>query len=196
MERRTGAEARQRILDAAIAEYTQYGMDGARIDRIARTAGASKERLYAYFRDKQGLFEEAIRDATERSSMAVGMEGEDLVGYAGRMAAHFFDHPGDLRLLSWLRLLEEGERVLKVDAVAAEHERKLAAIRRAQAKGTIDPAWDPDELTQIVIAVATYWARASGTGGLSRQHCVTVVEDAVRRLVAPRPAPEAGQTSQ
>ena len=195
MERRTGAEARQRILDAAIAEYTQYGMDGARIDRIARTAGASKERLYAYFRDKQGLFEEAIRDATERSSMAVGMEGEDLVGYAGRMAAHFFDHPGDLRLLSWIRLQEEGERVLKVDAVAAEHERKLAAIRRAQAKGTIDPAWDPDELTQIVIAVATYWARASGTGGLSRQHCVTVVEDAVRRLVAPRPAPEAGQTS-
>ena len=196
MERRTGAEARQRILDAAIAEYTQYGMDGARIDRIARTAGASKERLYAYFGDKQSLFEEAIRDATERSSMAVGMEGEDLVGYAGRMAAHFFDHPGDLRLLSWIRLQEEGERVLKVDAVAAEHERKLAAIRRAQAKGTIDPAWDPDELTQIVIAVATYWARASGTGGLSRQHCVTVVEDAVRRLVAPRPAPEAGQTSQ
>jgi AcrR family transcriptional regulator len=195
MERRTGAEARQRILDAAIAEYTQYGMDGARIDRIARTAGASKERLYAYFGDKQSLFEEAIRDATERSSMAVGMEGEDLVGYAGRMAAHFFDHPGDLRLLSWIRLQEEGERVLKVDAVAAEHERKLAAIRRAQAKGTIDPAWDPDELTQIVIAVATYWARASGTGGLSRQHCVTVVEDAVRRLVAPRPAPEAGQTS-
>ena len=185
MERRTGAEARQRILDAAIAEYTQYGMDGARIDRIARTAGASKERLYAYFRDKQGLFEEAIRDATERSSMAVGMEGEDLAGYAGRMAGHFFDHPDDLRLLSWMRLQEECERVLQVDAVAAEHERKLAAIRLAQEAGTIDPTWDPEELTQIVISVATYWARASGTGGLSRQHCVSVVEDAVRRLVAP-----------
>ena len=189
MERRTGAEARQRILDAAIAEYARYGVDGARVDRIARTAGASKERLYAYFGDKHGLFEEAIRDATERSSMAVGMEGEDLVGYAGRLAGHFFDHPDDLRMLSWMRLQEAGEHVLQVDAVAAEHERKLAAIRRAQEKGDIDPAWDPEELTQVVIAVTTYWARASGTGGLSRQHCVTVVVDAVRRLVAPRPAP-------
>jgi AcrR family transcriptional regulator len=191
MERRTGEEARRRILDAAMAEYTQYGMDGARIDRIARTAGASKERLYAYFGDKQRLFEEAIRAATERGSMAVGMEGEDLVGYAGQMAGYFFDHPDDLRMLSWMRLQEAGERVLQVDAVDAEHQRKLAAIRRAQAAGTIDPAWDPDELARIVVSVATYWARASGTGGLSRQHCVTVVEDAVRRLTAPRPEPAA-----
>lgn len=189
MQRRTGAEARRRLLDAAIEEFTRYGLDGARIDRIARTAGASKERLYAYFGDKQRLFEEAIRDATERSSMAVGIEGDDLVAYAGRMAGHFFDQPDDLRMLSWMRLQEECESVLRVDAVAAEHERKLAAIRRAQAKGVIDPVWDPDELVQLVLAIATYWARASGTGGLSRDHCVTVVEDAVSRLVAPRATP-------
>jgi AcrR family transcriptional regulator len=185
VERRTGAEARQRILDAAIDEFTRYGLDGARIDRIARTAGASKERLYAYFGDKQRLFDEAIRNATARSSMAVGMDDGDLVAYAGAMTRHFFDNPGDLRMMSWMRLQEESESVLRVDAVAAEHERKLAGIRRAQEAGAIDPVWDPEELTQLVLAVATYWARASGTEGLSREHCVSVVEDAVRRLITP-----------
>lgn len=192
MRRRTGAEARQRILDAAVDEFVRYGVDGARIDRIARVAGASKERLYAYFGDKQGLFDEAMRNAAERNSLAVGMEGADLVAYAGRLARHFFDNPDDLRMLSWMRLQPECERVLRVDAVARQHEEKLTAIRRAQAEGAIDPAWDPEELVQLVLAVATYWARASGTTGLSADHCVAVVEDAVRRLVAPLSPDQAG----
>ncbi|MFD5430494.1 TetR/AcrR family transcriptional regulator, partial [Streptomyces sp. NPDC127084] len=58
--RRTGAEARERILEAAMDEFALRGVDGARIDRIAKNAGASKERLYVYFGDKQTLFDEAI----------------------------------------------------------------------------------------------------------------------------------------
>jgi AcrR family transcriptional regulator len=167
-------------------EFTRHGADGARIDRIARKAGASKERLYAYFGDKQGLFDEAVRDAVERSSMAVGIEADDLVSYAGRMAEHFFQNPDDLRMMSWMRLEEQCERVLAIDTVLASHEQKLAAVRRAQATGTVDAAWDPEELLQLVVAIATYWARASGTDGLSEERCVAVVQDAVRRLVTPR----------
>ena len=184
--RRTGAEARQRILDAAIDEFVRHGADGSRIDRIAQTAGASKERLYAYFGGKQGLFDEAVRNAAERSLMAVGIDDDDLVAYAGRLARFFFLRPDDVRMLAWMRLEEQCERVLSLGAVVAHHEQKVAAVRRAQAAGTIDAAWDPDELLQLVLATATYWTRASGTAGLSEQHCVAVAQDAVRRLIAPR----------
>jgi AcrR family transcriptional regulator len=47
---------RRRILDAATAEFARYGLGGARIDRIARRAGANKRMLYYYFGDKDGLF--------------------------------------------------------------------------------------------------------------------------------------------
>ena len=184
--RRTGAEARQRILDAAIDEFARHGADGSRIDRIAQTAGASKERLYAYFGDKQGLFDEAVRNAAERSLVAVGIDDDDLVAYAGRLARFLFQRPVDVRILSWMRLEEQCERVEGFDAVVAHHDQKVEAIRRAQAAGTVDTAWDPDELLQLVLAAATYWVRASGTGGLSEEHCVSVAEDAVRRLIAPR----------
>ncbi len=54
------------ILAAARAEFAQYGLAGARIDRIARTAQAGKERIYAHFRDKETLFREVLAaDSTE-----------------------------------------------------------------------------------------------------------------------------------
>ena len=42
---------RQKILDAALAEFASYGLGGARVDRIAQRAGANKRMLYYYFGD-------------------------------------------------------------------------------------------------------------------------------------------------
>ena len=57
---RTRTELRGEILAAARAEFAQYGLAGARIDRIARAANASKERLYAHFGDKETLFRDVV----------------------------------------------------------------------------------------------------------------------------------------
>lgn len=37
-----------------MAEFAECGVDGARINRIAERARASKERIYAWFGDKEG----------------------------------------------------------------------------------------------------------------------------------------------
>ena len=61
---RTTTELRDEILAAARAEFARCGLAGARIDRIAKSAKASKERLYAHFSDKEALFREvALADA-------------------------------------------------------------------------------------------------------------------------------------
>jgi AcrR family transcriptional regulator len=51
---------RRRILDAAIAEFTAKGLDGARVDEIAARAGANKRMLYAYFGAKEELWLAAL----------------------------------------------------------------------------------------------------------------------------------------
>ncbi|MGX9902297.1 TetR family transcriptional regulator [Arthrobacter sp. SA17] len=37
------------LLQAATAEFSEKGLAGARIDRIAAAAGINKERIYQYF---------------------------------------------------------------------------------------------------------------------------------------------------
>jgi AcrR family transcriptional regulator len=38
-----------KFLDPAFAEFVEHGLAGARVDRIATTAGANKQAIYAYF---------------------------------------------------------------------------------------------------------------------------------------------------
>jgi AcrR family transcriptional regulator len=47
---------RQRILDAALAEFAEKGLAGARVDEIAARAGANKRMLYAHFGSKEELW--------------------------------------------------------------------------------------------------------------------------------------------
>jgi AcrR family transcriptional regulator len=49
------------ILDAAMAVLVEKGWKGASMVAIARRANASKETLYAWFGNRQGLFEALIR---------------------------------------------------------------------------------------------------------------------------------------
>jgi hypothetical protein len=49
-------QVRDRIVAAATAEFSRYGIAGARIDRIAKAARTSKERVYAYFSSKEDLY--------------------------------------------------------------------------------------------------------------------------------------------
>ena len=53
-------ETRQEILDAAIQEFAQEGVAGARTDSIAAAAGVNKALLYYYFGDKDALYAAAL----------------------------------------------------------------------------------------------------------------------------------------
>ena len=54
-------ETRRRLLEAAITEFSCYGIAGARVDRIASTAKANKQAIYAYFGSKEALFRRGFR---------------------------------------------------------------------------------------------------------------------------------------
>ncbi|HXZ78938.1 MAG TPA: TetR/AcrR family transcriptional regulator [Terriglobales bacterium] len=49
-------KTRAAILKAAIREFSEHGVAGARTDEIARAAGVNKALLYYYFHDKEALY--------------------------------------------------------------------------------------------------------------------------------------------
>jgi len=63
---RDAGASRARILDAATAEFAAYGLGGARVDRIAASAGANKRMLYYYFGNKESLFRAVLEAVYEK----------------------------------------------------------------------------------------------------------------------------------
>jgi TetR/AcrR family transcriptional regulator len=81
-------QSRSRILDAAIQEFSENGLAGARTEQIAEAAGVNKALLYYYFQSKEGLYNAALEGVAQRvvaSSLAV----MDLDCTAGERLVHF-----------------------------------------------------------------------------------------------------------
>ena len=87
-------EARQRILDAALHEFSAHGMAGARTEQIAAAAGVNKALLYYYFESKEKLYLAALEMVAGRvrdRSMAVFLREGSAGERALRAALDHFD---------------------------------------------------------------------------------------------------------
>ena len=52
---------KEKILEAALHEFSVHGVAGAWVDEIARSAGVNKAMIYYHFESKQALFHELFR---------------------------------------------------------------------------------------------------------------------------------------
>ena len=59
--RRLPEERPEQILTAALVEFGERGLAGARLEDIAKRAGLSKGTIYLYFPNKEALFREMVR---------------------------------------------------------------------------------------------------------------------------------------
>lgn len=76
-ERRGDTETRERILDAAIACFTQFGNDKTTLNDVARVAGLSRQTIYRYFPDRAALLEEVDAQEARRLFDDVERMGAD-----------------------------------------------------------------------------------------------------------------------
>ena len=135
-------------------------MAGARVDRIASAASASKERLYSYFGDKRTLFV-AVLDAHMTEVMqTMAPDADDLPGFVGRIFDFAQEHPEHFRMMDWARLGGDFDLVPAVPS--SVRERDTAAIVEAQSRGIVDPDWDPMELFTLLFTLATTSVRLAG----------------------------------
>jgi AcrR family transcriptional regulator len=152
-----GTATVRRILDAAVSEFAERGIAGARIQRITEAAHTNNAQLYGYFGSKDGLFDAVVADYSGRLMSAVPLDADDLAGWAVRIYDENLRHPDLVRLVAWLRLERRPDGRL---SSGVNDEPKLAAIAQAQAAGRVRPG-DPFDLMTLVIAMAFAWSPTS-----------------------------------
>ncbi len=148
-------ETRRRLLEAAITEFSSYGIAGARVDRIASAAKANKQAIYAYFGSKEALFGAAFEDRIRDFHASVDFDEYDLAEYAGRMFDKFEDAPETLRLTLWYQLERADGRPLEV--ILESNEDKIRRIAAAQQEGKVSSRYSPLALLGLARSTAMVW---------------------------------------
>ncbi|GAA2468796.1 TetR family transcriptional regulator [Winogradskya humida] len=183
--RQRDAEAtKARLLQAATDEFATHGIAGARIDRIAAAAKANKALVYAYFGNKEALFETVLDTHVGRLLAEVPFTADDLPGYAGRLFDYLLAHPHQLRLATWHRL-EVGAGKRNPAELNDSLEHNAGLIGAAQDRGSVPTTFNPADLLVFTLALSSAWMPGSPTAmprAVLDGHRTAVIE-AVRRLV-------------
>ncbi|WP_127502305.1 TetR family transcriptional regulator [Actinoplanes solisilvae] len=186
--RAAGEATRQRILAEAKKEFAEHGLAGARINRIATNAQASKERLYAYFATKEELFDAVCVEVIQSTADAVRFSATDVPGFAGRLFDHYVAEPDTVRLYDRISLDGSGDFRLHAARV---YQDKVEDLQRAQKAADIDQSWDPTILLSMLLGIVrlmTTERRLPGSTSEARpnrQELRAAVVRAAEKLVQP-----------
>jgi AcrR family transcriptional regulator len=154
---RNAEATRERILGAALAEFSAHGIAGARVDRIAHAAGCNKNLIYIYFEDKETLFTTVLHKHLTRIHEEQPFTPDDLPGYAGKVFDWSMANPDLMRLMAWSTLEQKAKgQAGRVGAFEA----KVRALTEAQNAGQVGTAFPPGFLVIAVMSLATAWSVA------------------------------------
>ncbi len=127
---------KQALLRAARDEFAEYGLAGARVDRIAEAAGVNKERIYGLFGSKDKLFDVILIDTMREFMDVVQLLAETDPGeYVGKLFDYHRENPQLLRLLLW-EGLHRGTDAHDIDGWRAQH--YLHKFARAREQFDVD----------------------------------------------------------
>jgi AcrR family transcriptional regulator len=161
------AATRQRILDAAAAEFAAKGLAGARVDEIAARAGANKRMIYAHFGSKEALWlavleaAYAAKRAEERALAVDALPPEEamvrLVAFNLRYTAA---HPEFVALLNQENV-HRAAYLARSDQVPAMYSPLVGQIgtvlARGEAAGVFRPGVDPVQLYITIVALGHFY---------------------------------------
>ena len=190
---------RRNILDAALAEFQENGLAGARVDEIAARANANKRMIYVYFESKENLWLTVLervyaakRDA-ERTLKVEALPPREamakLVAFNMRYAAA---HPEFVTLLNQENLHHAAhlKRSLKVKPLYLPLlDTMRALLARGEADGVFRTGVDPMQLYITLVGVSHFYianlhtlSTIFGTGLATKKalaareaHCVDVI---------------------
>src|SRR5579871_4923090 len=154
------------ILAAAVREFTEKGYGGARVDGIAKRAGANKRMLYHYFGDKEALYLAVLEGAyvgIRAAESKLHLRDLDPVGAIRALCAftwrYYIAHPEFLSILQTENLHRAGH--LKRSARIFDLNSPLIgmiseALKRGARSGKFRADADPVE-TYITIAALGFF---------------------------------------
>jgi TetR/AcrR family transcriptional regulator len=141
---------REKILAAALAEFSAHGFAGARGDAIARRARVNKRMLYYCFGDKHDLYREILRRKIAERSEWIESTPDD---FAGALAHIYLSGGADIdfvRLMEWEAIDSGGRKCIAEAERRALFEKAVVRLRMLQRKGSIPRGVN---LTQLFISM-------------------------------------------
>jgi TetR/AcrR family transcriptional regulator len=161
-------ESRAAILRAAISEFAQEGVAGARTDAIARAAKVNKALLYYYFKDKEALYG-AVLDQVFGGLIACVGEAlsrdlpprEKVLAYAGAHFDYVASHPMYPRIVQGEMMGAGRGRTNHLAHIAKKYFQPLygrlaEVLKTGQASGEFRPV-DPLHFVPSMIAVIVFY---------------------------------------
>ncbi|MFT4109293.1 TetR family transcriptional regulator [Propionicimonas sp.] len=189
MIERDAEATRQRLLAAATIEFSQYGIAGARVDRIAAAARSNKAQIYHYFGSKNGLFDAVFGGHAQAAVEQEYFDASDLPGTAGWIFDNYEEHPELGRLVLWYRLERAGDAA-SIAALERANLAKIEKIRAAQEAGLVTDRFPPAVLLGLILTLTAAWTALPPEFAVLEREVPAgdrrgYVVAAVRRLVEP-----------
>lgn len=165
--RRKDAErTRAEILAAATREFSEHGLNGARVDSIAARTRINKRMIYYYFKSKERLYIAVLEDAYRRIREAEKqLRLDDLPSSeAIRLLAEFtFDYHWKNPQLAKLVVIEnvhKGKNLSRSNSISGLNISIIDAIarvlRRGAEEGVLRADVDPVELHMTISALSLF----------------------------------------
>jgi TetR/AcrR family transcriptional regulator len=161
-------ESRAAILEAAIREFSNQGIAGARTDAIACAAKVNKALLYYYFKDKEALYGAVLDQVFGGLIACVGEvlsrdlpPREKIIAYAGAHFDYIASHPLYPRIVQGEMMWAGRGRATQLERIVKKYFRPLfgrvaGALREGQVSGEFRSV-DPLHFVPSMIAVIVFY---------------------------------------
>jgi TetR/AcrR family transcriptional regulator len=165
-------QSRASILKAAINEFAEHGIAGARTDAIARAARVNKALLYYYFKDKEAIYEAVLDQVFSglRDTVVPMLEGDlppcqRVLNYLGAYFDYIAANPRFPRVVQgeWIRT--GTDRIGQMKRVARSYfqpiyQRLGEVLREGIAAGEFRPI-DPAQFIPSMVAIIIFYFSAA-----------------------------------
>ena len=165
-------ESRAAILKAAVGEFAENGIAGARTDAIARAAHVNKALLYYYFKDKEALYaavlDHVFSGLRARVTPVLASEApprQKMLQYLGAYFDYIAENPRFPRVVQaeWMR--SPGKRTAQMEGIAKEYFRPIyqklvEVLREGIAAGEFRAVNPMDFLPSMVAIIVFYFSAA------------------------------------
>jgi AcrR family transcriptional regulator len=187
-ERLPPEERRDKLLDAALAVFSELGFERATLNDVAERVGATKGCLYHYFESKEKLLLELVRERKtahlsdyEEFVNSTGGTREQRIEALVRRMWQGLQEPGQIELatltLNQVARVPELRRYLVEEVISQKQqtlERALAGAGEAEGKGGTDAA-DVTAMATVIpcmilgVALCEHLIRGGESGGLTSE---------------------------
>jgi Transcriptional regulator len=193
-ERLAPEERRDKLLDAALAVFSELGFERATLNDVADRVGATKGCLYHYFESKEKLLLELVRERKaahladyEAFVQSIGGSREERLEALLKRMWQGLQEPGQVELatltLNQVSRVPELRRFL-VDEVIAQKQQTLQRVLARDGQDAADAA-DAAAMAAVIpcmilgVAICEHVLGGSESGGLTAEQ----LGDAVTRVL-------------